>query len=341
MSYPSASCLKEVSVQSTGKPSVTFVIPVFNDEKNVARCLRSLRNLRFPEQEYEVLIVDNGSTDRTHHIMREMGFPFTVIDKVHVSALRNHGAMMAQGDFLAFVDSDVELSTQWLENSLEVFKDQTVVAAGCFPGIPEEATWVQCTWDIHQRGRQKPGAPVPVAWLPSMNLVVRRDVFKAVSGFNERLETAEDVDLCYRLERLGTILCTPGMEAKHWGEAHDLPTFWRKEVWRGTGNLRGVFSHGFRWAELPSLAYPLYTLILVMAFLLGCFVEFGQGQLLFSPLSLGLLCLPALLLAISTARLARRPAAFPSLFLLYLIYGLARAYSVIRASLPRGEVKRR
>ena len=182
MPSTSASCLKEVPVQSTGKPSVTFVIPVFNDEKNIARCLRSLQNLRFPDQEYEVLIVDNGSMDRTHHIIREMGFPFRVIDKVHVSVLRNRGAAMAQGDYLAFVDSDVELSPQWLVNSLEAFKAPMVVVAGYFPGVPKEGTWVQRAWDVHQRGRQKASDPVPVAWLPSMNLVVRRDVFQSVGG---------------------------------------------------------------------------------------------------------------------------------------------------------------
>jgi len=238
------------------------------------------------------------------------------------------------------VDSDVELSLYWAEHSLAAFHDPTVVATGCFPEVPGEATWVQQAWDIHQRGRQT-ATSRPISWLPSMNLVVRRKAFWAVGGFNEQLETAEDVDLCYRLQQRGTILWNPAMKAIHWGEARDLATFWRKEAWRGTGNLCGVFSHGFCWAELPSLAYPLYTLTLVVAFLLGCFADFGQGQLLYSPLSLGLLCLPALLLAIGTASLARRPAAFPSLFLLYLIYGLARAYSVIRASLPRGEIKRR
>ena len=173
-----------------------------------------------------------------------------------------------------------------------------------------------------------------------MNFVVRREAFWDVGGFNEQLETAEDVDLCYRLGQRGVILCNPAMEAIHWGEARDLATFWRKEVWRGTGNLRGVFSHGFRWDELPSLGYPLYILILAMTFWLGFLVDLGQGQFFYSPLSLGLLCLPALLLAVKTASWARRPAAFPSLFLLYLIYGLARAYSVVRASLTRQKKKR-
>ncbi len=330
MSYPSGSCLKEVSVPSPEKPWVTFVIPVFNDEKNIARCLRSLRNLRFPKPEYEVLIVDNGSVDRTHHILREMGYPFRVIDKAHVSVLRNRGAAMARGDYLAFVDSDVELSTQWLENSLEVFKDQTVVAAGCFPGIPKEATWVQRTWDIHQRGHLKASGPVPVAWLPSMNLVVRRDVFQSVGGFNENLETAEDVDLCYRLGQHGTILNNPGMEAIHWGEARDLSTFWRKEVWRGIGNFRGILSHGFRWDELPSLGYPVWVISFLVMLGIGTLVDLWRGQFFFSLLSLVFLLLPPFFLSVNTAWAARCPGSVPPLFVLFLTYGLARAYLVVK-----------
>jgi len=327
-------------VQEVQKPLLSFIIPVFNDEKNIDRCLHSIKNLVFPEKDYEVLVLDNGSTDGTHHILRELEVPFKVIANVHVSVLRNNGAGLSQGEFLAFVDSDVELSLYWVEHSLAAFHDPTVVATGCFPEVPGEATWVQQAWDIHQRERQTPTSR-PISWLPSMNLVVRRKAFWEVGGFNEQLETAEDVDLCYRLRQRGTILWNPAMKAIHWGEARDLATFWRKEVWRGIGNLKGAFLHGFHWDELPSLSYPLYILIFLIAFWVGCFVDLRQEQFFFSPLTLGLLCLPALLLAISTVSLARRPAAFPSLFLLYLIYGLARAYSVIRASLTRCEIKRR
>ena len=147
------------------KPLVSFVIPVFNSEQDIARCLRSIRNLCFPEAAYEVLIMDNGSTDRTHQIMRDLGFTFQVIPQVNVSTLRNRGAALAQGDYLAFVDSDVELTPRWLHNGLAPFADSQVVACGCFPGVPQEATWVQQAWDIHQRGRQSVDKPVSVPWL--------------------------------------------------------------------------------------------------------------------------------------------------------------------------------
>jgi glycosyltransferase involved in cell wall biosynthesis len=69
--------------------------------------------------------MDNGSTDRTHQIMRDLGFTFQVIPKVNVSTLRNRGATLAQGDYLAFVDSDVELTPRWLHNGLALLTSPT------------------------------------------------------------------------------------------------------------------------------------------------------------------------------------------------------------------------
>jgi cellulose synthase/poly-beta-1,6-N-acetylglucosamine synthase-like glycosyltransferase len=316
------------------KPLVSFVIPVFNSERDIARCLLSIRHLHFPEEAYEVLIMDNGSTDQTHEIMRHLGFPFRVIPKVNVSTLRNRGADIAQGDYVAFVDSDVELTPDWLQNGLATLTEPRVVACGCFPGVPQEATWVQQTWDMHQRGRQVEDKPTPVPWLASMNLIVRREAFLAISGFNEELETAEDVDLCYRLSQHGIILSNRAMEATHWGEARDVRTFWRKEVWRGLGNMQGVLSHGLRWDELPSLGYPLYVICLGLLFILGCIIDLWYHHIRFAPLGLVLLTLPALLLACRTAYLAHYVRAIPQLFLLYFVYGLARAYAVIKSWIP-------
>ena len=203
------------------KPIISFVIPVLNGQRDIFRCLISIQRLHFPPEAYEVIVMDNGSTDRIRDIVRELGFSCLIVPNVHVSALRNQGVARAQGEFIAFVDADVELTPDWLHHGLEVFKDQRVVASGCFPGVPKKATWVQKTWAVHQRGRQPTHSVYPVSWLPSMNLIVRREDFLAISGFNEQLETTEDVDLCYRLAQCGTILWNPAMEAIH-GVKHKI-----------------------------------------------------------------------------------------------------------------------
>jgi len=320
-----------MSANAMAKPLVSFVIPVLNGEQYIAWCLLSIQNQQDAGGASEVLILDNGSTDCTHQIIHDLGFDFQVVPGVHVSTLRNQGALKAQGEYVAFVDSDVELTPYWLHNGLAGFRDRKVVANGCIPDVPKAGTWVQNAWDLHQRGRQLEVEPTPVSWLSSMNLIIRRDDFLAVSGFNDHLETAEDVDLCYRLGQHGTLLYNPGMKAVHWGEARDLRSFWRKEVWRGMGNLKGVRSHGLRWDELPSLGYPLYVICLALLFGFGALIDVWYQQVQLAPLCLFFLVLPSLLLAVHTACIVKRPGAIPKLSLLYLIYGFARAYSIKRA----------
>ena len=164
-----------------------------------------------------------------------------------------------------------------------------------------------------------------------MNLLVHRDAFAKIKGFNAELETAEDVDLCYRLGQHGTILYVPAMEAIHWGEARDLRSFWRKEVWRGMGNLRGVVSHGLRWDEIPSIGYPLYVLCCAILFSLSCILDLWNGQFISIPLDFFLLVLPAMLLAVNVSRRTKRLGMLLQLFLVYLVYGLARAYAIVKA----------
>jgi glycosyltransferase involved in cell wall biosynthesis len=312
-------------------PVVSFVIPVLNGERYVSRCLRSIRDLALHGNRIEVVVIDNGSTDRTHDIVRGEGFAFQVARGPRVGGLRNIGLQSARGTYVAFVDADVELDRDWLIGALAAFADTDVVAAGCFPAVPTNATWVQRAWDLHQRRRWPEARPSTARWLSSMNLIVRRADLLAIEGFNEALETAEDVDLSYRLASRGRLLWNPAMRAVHWGEAPDLRVFWRKEVWRGKGNLRGVRSHGLRWDELPSIGYPLYTGVAGAASLVAAAVDAWGGQVRWLPMTAGVLLMPAFLLALQTGYRSASFRAVPQLFLLYAIYGWARAYALIRA----------
>jgi glycosyltransferase involved in cell wall biosynthesis len=315
---------------------VSFIIPVLNGERNIGRCLTSILSQRFDVRKYEIIVADNGSTDQTQRIVRDLGVFMQITPGVNVGTLRNKAARIARGDYLAFVDSDVEIMPNWLEKGLFVFNDKSVVSTGCFPRPPLCSTWVQRTWEIHQRGRRNSGLDGRVSWLPSMNMIVRRDAFAAIGGFNENLVTAEDVDLCYRLKEQGAILRNLDMDAIHWGEAPDLKTFWRKEVWRGLGTPKGILSHGLCFSELPSIGYPLYIICVLMLFIL-CLIIWDNYSFKVVGLSIALLTLPATTLAVRTTITTQNYRMIPQLFLLYLVYGVARAYSMIRPNSITGQ----
>lgn len=237
-------------------PVVSIIIPAFNEEKFLPRCLDSIGGLAWPKEQLEVIVVDNGSTDSTCAIAESYGAVLLRDPDKTVSGLRNLGAARAKGRILAFVDADCTVAGDWLTRSKAYFEDEALAAWGAPPVVPESATWVQQAWFVlRQKGVQQ---PEKVAWLESMNLFVRRDLFLAHNGFDESLETCEDVDFSYRISGNGDILSDPAIRVVHLGEAATVGHFIRKELWRGVGNFKGAFRHGISLKELPSLGIPIY-----------------------------------------------------------------------------------
>ncbi len=183
--------------------------------------------------------------------------------------------------------------------------------------------------------RQKKKQIEEVAWLESMNMFVRRDIFLEVGGFNEALITCEDYDLSLRLQKHGPIIADQRLLAVHHGEAATLGHFFRKERWRGTSNLQGLRSHGFVWGELPSLLLPLcylaLTLLVVVCSLTSLVIPTTtmlSGLLLVVLLWQG----PLLLLALLKSRWTVGPVQLSRLWLLFNLYYLARGGAMLSRS---------
>ena len=129
---------------------------------------------------------------------------------------------------------------------------------GGYIDLPHENTWVERAW--HFKVEIKPPC-AEVDWLPSMNMIVEKESFVAVSGFNESLITCEDVDLGMRLKSQGSIFYDQKICVVHLGEAKTLKHFFLKEKWRGQSNLRGFFEHNFDYREIPSVFLPVVYLV--------------------------------------------------------------------------------
>ena len=235
--------------------TVSIIIPAYNEEEYLPSCLASIDSLHYSKEHIEVIVVDNGSTDRTMEIARSYGAKVIRDDDMNVSGLRNFGAKHSKGEILAFIDSDCVVSSDWLINASKYFDNMKVSAWGSPPTLPEKPTWVQRTWYL-VRKREKPVQRVD--WLESMNLFVKKNIFFLIGGFNESLVSCEDVDLCYRIHQHGTIISDAQIKVVHMGEAKTVKDFFVKEIWRGISNLNGVRSHGLILREIPSLLIPIY-----------------------------------------------------------------------------------
>ena len=307
----------------------SIIIPAKNEEHNIGRCLDSINAMDFDRECFEILLIDNGSSDRTAEIAADRGARVFIQPDVTISQLRNFGSSQSTGRILAFLDADCTVAENWLKEAARYLDDTAMACFGSPPVVPADATWVQQAWFQVRRKKQQ---VEEVAWLESMNMFVRRDHFLEVGGFNEDLITCEDYDLSLRLQKYGPIIADQRLLAVHHGEAATLGHFFRKERWRGTSNLQGLRSHGFVWGELPSLLLPLCYLALTLLVAVGSLTSLViptttmlSGLLLVVLLWQG----PLLLLALLKSGWSVGPIQWSRLWLLFNVYYLARGGAML------------
>jgi hypothetical protein len=232
---------------------VSFIVPVKNDAQRLQRCLASVA--ANPGAQREVIVVDNGSTDESPVVAVAAGARVLSIPYKRVAELRNEGARIARGHFLAFVDADHELARSWLAAATDAMRPPEVGAAGALCVAPEDGTWVQRTYGA-LRGRTV--GREDARWLGSGNLIVRRAAFEAIGGFDETLESCEDVDFCQRLRDAGWhLVADERLVSIHHGDPGTLGALFRAERWRGRDNLRVTLRTRITLRDLPSIVSPV------------------------------------------------------------------------------------
>lgn len=299
----------------------SIIIPAKNEENNMPLCLEALIGLYFPKEEYEIIIVDNGSSDSTVSIARKYGFPVYVKPHLSLSGLRNFGASVAMGEILVFLDADCVPDPNWLNNAALTLVDHEVGCTGSTPAAPTNGTWVEKVWSsFRTRRSHKCYAP----WINSSNFIVRRDIFNKIGGFNINVKTCEDVDICMRLNKICKILFDPTIKVVHLGEPKTLIEFLTKEIWRGKGAISGVISHGISLSEIKSLLIPLYYFVLLISIAIAILL-FNRGILF---LLLFLYLLPALTFSVCIIIKTKKYNYILGYIILFLVYVNARTIAL-------------
>ncbi len=301
----------------------SIIIPAKNEEANIGRCLQSISELDYDPARFEVIVVDNGSSDKTVEIARRYGAVVFVLPELTVAGLRNFGAREAKGDILAFLDADCTVDNQWLKAASFYLERQHKIPAFGSPVIlPENATWVQITW---YQVRGKPEQIIPVEWLESANLFVLRKSFWNVQGFNEALETCEDYDLTQRLKSIGTLMSDFRVKAIHYREPATVKEFFKKEIWRSKSNYRGLLARKIDLNEVPSLVLPIIYGMFCLASALGILAAVAMGEGAFW-LVISLCCWQFPIMLVSLRKgLKLGPVGVIRLFCLFNVYFSARS----------------
>jgi len=226
-------------------PRVSVVVCAYNAESTLRDCCEGLAALDYPD--YEVIIVDDGSTDRTAQIAQEYGFVVIRTVNLGLSSARNTGLEAATGEIVAYLDSDARPDAQWLTYLGAAFADSDHVGIGG-PNVPPAGDgWVAGAV------AGAPGNPVHVLLsdevaehLPGCNMAFRKSALEAVGGFDTQFRVAgDDVDVCWQLQERGwTLGFSPA--ALVWHHCRDsVRGYWRQQV--GYGRAEAMLER--KWPE--------------------------------------------------------------------------------------------
>jgi glycosyltransferase involved in cell wall biosynthesis len=317
-----------------GRVNVSFIVPVRNDAGRLKTCLAAIALSHDSRTAIEVIVADNGSTDDSRDVAAAEGARVLSLPGLRVAALRNRAAAAAAGDFLAFVDADHEIVPTWVASAVDVLAVERVGAVGALYSAPVAGSWVQRMYGA-LRGRTS--GRHDVVWLGSGNLVVRRNAFEAIGGFDASLEACEDVDLCLRLRAAGwRVVADERLKSVHLGDPATLSTLFRAERWRGRDNLRVSLRGPFSVRQLPSMLIPVVDLTCGAAGLAGLLLWPFIGSRSFSLFVAGSIVVGGLA-AIRTVRIVsgvvpRSPSAIVQAYLVAVTYDSARAAALITRS---------
>lgn len=220
---------------------VAFVVPARNAAHTIADTLKSIFAQDWPSDRYEVIVVDNGSTDGTLEIVRQYPVKLLFEPKRGRSAPRNRGMAAVSPDtaFIASVDADVELPTDFLKTLIATMDRPWIVAA--------QAAVLRIRKEI----REEPASEYKLAhyyipFLDTCAMVFRREALDFVQGFDEDLERHVDMDFSFRLLSSGYAFAwvPRTVVIKH----HELSK--RQAFYRGLESGKSSFKLGRKWRHI-------------------------------------------------------------------------------------------
>ncbi|MEH6492910.1 glycosyltransferase [Halopseudomonas sp.] len=219
----------------------SIIIPTYNDNEQLEKCIQALQQQDLPRDEYEIILVNNNPGNP----LPQLSDNVVVLDEPIPGsyAARNKGLQKAKGDYIFFTDSDCIPSSDWISSALSFFSNQKVdriaghvslFYSSSPPSIYEKLDYVTA---FNQKTNAKNGVSV------TANLIVRRTIFDQVGNFNAKLLSGGDIEWNKRATKAGySIIYNPTSVVRHpaRGSLQELKTKMRRVAGGkvSSGNLK-------------------------------------------------------------------------------------------------------
>jgi O-antigen biosynthesis protein len=210
-------------------PRISVIVCSYNGQRTLHDCLDGLLQLDYPN--FEVIVVDDGSTDATAAIAHTYGSRVISTENRGLSSARNVGMEEATGEIVAYIDDDAYPDPHWLTYLAATFLSTEYAGVGG-PNIPPlgDGPIAECVANA-------PGGPVHVLLsdqeaehIPGCNMAFRTTCLRAIKGFDPQFRIAgDDVDICWRLQQRGWSLgfCAAAMVWHH--RRNSVRAYWKQQ----------------------------------------------------------------------------------------------------------------
>lgn len=246
---------------------ISIVIPAYNEESYIGCLLESIRDSKIALK-YEIIVVDNGSTDNTSKIAQEYGARVISIPRNTVSRARNVGAQKAGAAVIAFFDADVRITEKWgkeIVDCIDSVKNKNIITGSRYV-IPENPTWIEKYWFA-------PLSMKKVSYINGGNLVLSKRTFTQIEGFNEALITAEDYEFSMRaVKKSVKIINNSNLEAIHDGYPNDIAGFCKREFWHGKGDCQSIKLFLNSNVSMMAVIFGSLNVAVIISFILGNYI---------------------------------------------------------------------
>lgn len=256
----------------------SVIIPTYNSEKTITSPLTSALNQSVSQQDYEVILVDDGSTDSTRTIAEH--FPIKIIQqkKQGPAVARNKGATEANGDILIFTDSDCELDSNFIEKIIAPIEQDSEVVGVQGSYKTRQTGFVARFVQVEIETRYKKMAKNEnIDFIGTYAAAYKRDIFRNCDGFDPAFPQAsgEDTDFSYKLHRAGYKMVFEREAFVYHRHPSTLRKYLRSKFYRGFWRAKLYRKHPQKTVndsytpqslKFQVLSVPLFILSLALSF---------------------------------------------------------------------------
>ncbi|NCO97136.1 MAG: hypothetical protein COY38_05055 [Candidatus Aenigmarchaeota archaeon CG_4_10_14_0_8_um_filter_37_24] len=257
---------------------VSIIVPAYNAEKTIELCLKSLLNQSYQKNKYEILVVDDGSKDKTKNIIRKFN-RVKLIEQNHrgPSVARNLGAKKSKNDLILFIDSDCIAPKYWIKNIIKPFKDKDVIAvSGAYKTKNKDKLIARFVgFEIEER-HKKLGREID--FVSTFSAAYLRKIYLKVGGLDEKFTraSADDTSLSFKLDRLGKKMIFEPKAYVYHHHPDNLKKYLKRKFWMGYWRVflyRDFKEKFMRHSYTPKTVYFRIALtgIALLAFLFSLF----------------------------------------------------------------------